>query len=54
MDVEHLLGGERVLFYFVSEHRIDFRGSGKCDLQAQQLSHPHRNAAGGAQAMRPA
>ncbi len=26
VDVEHLLGGERVLFYFVSEHRIDFRG----------------------------
>ncbi len=25
VDVEHLLGGERVLFYFVSEQRIDFR-----------------------------
>jgi cell fate regulator YaaT (PSP1 superfamily) len=25
VDVEHLLGGERVLFYFVSEHRVDFR-----------------------------
>jgi cell fate regulator YaaT (PSP1 superfamily) len=24
-DVEYLLGGERVLFYFVSEHRVDFR-----------------------------
>ena len=26
VDVEYLLGGERVLFYFTSEHRIDFRG----------------------------
>jgi len=25
VDVEYLLGGERVLFYFVSEHRVDFR-----------------------------
>jgi cell fate regulator YaaT (PSP1 superfamily) len=25
VDVEHLLGGERVLFYFVSEQRVDFR-----------------------------
>jgi len=25
VDVEHLLGGERILFYFVSEHRVDFR-----------------------------
>ena len=25
VEVEHLLGGERVLFYFTSEHRIDFR-----------------------------
>src|SRR3954470_15245519 len=25
VDVEHVLGGERILFYFVSEHRIDFR-----------------------------
>jgi cell fate regulator YaaT (PSP1 superfamily) len=25
VDVEHLLGGERILFYFVSEQRIDFR-----------------------------
>ena len=25
VDVEHVLGGERILFYFISEHRIDFR-----------------------------
>src|SRR5262249_7956732 len=25
VDVEHVLGGERVLFYFVAEHRVDFR-----------------------------
>ncbi len=25
VDVEHLLGGERVMFYFISEHRVDFR-----------------------------
>ncbi len=25
VDVEHLLGGERILFYFVSEQRVDFR-----------------------------
>ena len=25
VDVEHLLGGERILYYFVSEHRVDFR-----------------------------
>jgi cell fate regulator YaaT (PSP1 superfamily) len=25
VDVEYLLGGERVLFYFVSEQRVDFR-----------------------------
>ena len=25
VDVEHLLGGERVLFYFTSEQRVDFR-----------------------------
>lgn len=23
--VEHLLGGERIIFYFLSEHRVDFR-----------------------------
>jgi cell fate regulator YaaT (PSP1 superfamily) len=26
VDVEHILGGERILFYFISEHRVDFRG----------------------------
>ena len=26
VDVEYLLGGERVLFYFTSEQRVDFRG----------------------------
>ena len=25
VDVEHLLGGERLLFYYVSENRVDFR-----------------------------
>ena len=25
VDAEHLLGGERIVFYFLSEHRIDFR-----------------------------
>ena len=25
VEVEYLLGGERVMFYFTSEHRIDFR-----------------------------
>jgi len=26
VDVERLLGGERILFYFVAENRVDFRG----------------------------
>jgi cell fate regulator YaaT (PSP1 superfamily) len=25
VDVEHLFGGERILFYFLAEHRVDFR-----------------------------
>src|SRR5207247_10557492 len=25
VDVEHLFGGERLVFYFMSEHRVDFR-----------------------------
>ena len=25
VDIEYLLGGERILFYFTSEHRVDFR-----------------------------
>lgn len=25
VDVEHLFGGERVIFYFLAEHRVDFR-----------------------------
>lgn len=25
VSVEHLLGGERIIFYFISEHRVDFR-----------------------------
>jgi cell fate regulator YaaT (PSP1 superfamily) len=25
VDVEHLFGGERIIFYFMSEHRVDFR-----------------------------
>jgi len=25
IDVEHLFGGERILFYFIAEHRVDFR-----------------------------
>ncbi|MFP4053698.1 MAG: regulatory iron-sulfur-containing complex subunit RicT [Phycisphaerae bacterium] len=25
VSVEHLLGGERIVFYFTSEHRVDFR-----------------------------
>lgn len=25
VDVEHLLGGERIIFYFVAEKRVDFR-----------------------------
>ncbi len=25
MDVEHLFGGERVIFYFLAEKRVDFR-----------------------------
>ena len=25
VDAEHLLGGERIIFYFISENRIDFR-----------------------------
>ncbi len=25
VDVEYLLGGERIMFYFTSEHRVDFR-----------------------------
>lgn len=25
VEVEHVLGGERILFYFTSEHRVDFR-----------------------------
>jgi cell fate regulator YaaT (PSP1 superfamily) len=25
VDVEHLFGGERVVFYFLAEHRVDFR-----------------------------
>jgi cell fate regulator YaaT (PSP1 superfamily) len=33
VEVEHLLGGERILFYFVSEHRVDFR------LLVRDLAH---------------
>jgi cell fate regulator YaaT (PSP1 superfamily) len=25
VDVEHLFGGERIIFYFLAEHRVDFR-----------------------------
>jgi len=25
IDVEHLLGGERIVFYFLAEKRVDFR-----------------------------
>ena len=25
VDVEHLFGGERIVFYFLAEHRVDFR-----------------------------
>jgi cell fate regulator YaaT (PSP1 superfamily) len=25
VDVEHLFGGERIIFYFLSENRVDFR-----------------------------
>jgi cell fate regulator YaaT (PSP1 superfamily) len=25
VDIEHLFGGERIVFYFLAEHRVDFR-----------------------------
>jgi len=25
VDVEHILGGEKIVFYFMAEHRVDFR-----------------------------
>ncbi|MCG3178995.1 MAG: hypothetical protein BIFFINMI_01325 [Phycisphaerae bacterium] len=34
VDVEHIFGGERAVFYFQSEHRVDFRGLVK-DLAQQ-------------------
>jgi cell fate regulator YaaT (PSP1 superfamily) len=26
VEVEHVLGGEKIIFYFMAEHRVDFRG----------------------------
>jgi len=26
VEVEHVLGGEKIVFYFMAEHRVDFRG----------------------------
>ena len=43
VDVEHLFGGERIVFYFLAEKRVDFRELVK-DL-AREFQHAHRDAA---------
>ena len=43
VDVEHLFGGERIVFYFLAEKRVDFRELVK-DLAAR-ISDAHRDAA---------
>jgi cell fate regulator YaaT (PSP1 superfamily) len=43
VDIEHIFGGERVIFYFTAESRIDFRELKKT---GKRIPNPYRNETG--------
>ena len=51
VDVEQLFGGDRLIFYFLAEKRVDFRDLVK-DL-AREYLHAHRKCVKSASAMKP-